>query len=48
VSFADWRRRRPAIWAGRLALVVAVALAAMTLDLVLKVPEKKQNFKKIL
>jgi lysophospholipase L1-like esterase len=33
VSFADWRRRRPAIWAGRLALVLAVALAAMTLAL---------------
>jgi len=33
VSFADWRRRRPAVWAGRLALVLAVALAAMTLAL---------------
>jgi lysophospholipase L1-like esterase len=33
VSFADWRRRRPAIWTGRLALVLAVALAAMTLAL---------------
>ncbi len=33
MSFADWRRRRPAVWAGRLALVLAVALAAMTLAL---------------
>jgi lysophospholipase L1-like esterase len=33
VSFADWRRRRPAVWAGRLALVLAVALVAMTLAL---------------
>ena len=33
MSFGDWRRRRSAVWAGRLALVLAVALAAMTLAL---------------
>ena len=33
VSFADWRRRRPVVWAGRLALVLVLALAAMTLAL---------------
>ena len=33
MSFADWRRQRPGIWAGRVVLVLVVALAAMTLAL---------------